>query len=316
MTSFTPSPRHARRIKVGAFALVVALIPVGWATTQLSANAAVPDPPAGMKILFSDDFEGPANTAVVGANWKFDLGTGYPGGAANWGTGEVETMTDALTNVSLDGQGHLAITPQRDAAGNWTSGRIETQRTDFAAPEGGKLRIEASLQQPNVSGAAADGYWPAFWALGAEARTNAATTWPSIGEWDIMESVNGRESYFHTLHCGVNPGGPCNETSGISSGEKACAGCKTGFHSYAVEYDRGSTPQSLTWFVDGERTFSVTQAQVDEATWNNATQHGMFVILNVAMGGAFPVALGTNVTDNTVPGTPMLVDHVTISATA
>ncbi len=75
-------------------------------------------------------------------------GASVPGGAPNWGTGEIETMTSSTANVFQDGQGHLLIRPIRDGAGNWTSGRIETQRTDFAAPAGGKLRFEASLQQP------------------------------------------------------------------------------------------------------------------------------------------------------------------------
>lgn len=43
-------------------------------------------------------------------------------------------MTSSTSNVALDGAGNLRITPQRDAAGNWTSGRIETKRTDFQPP--------------------------------------------------------------------------------------------------------------------------------------------------------------------------------------
>ena len=114
------------------------------------------------------------------------------------------------------------IKPVRNGAGQWTSGRIETQRTNFAAPAGGKLRIQGSLRQPNVSGAAAAGYWPAFWTLGAAARPVGATNWPGIGEIDLMEDINGRSSEFGTLHCGVAPGGPCNEYTGRGSGERAC----------------------------------------------------------------------------------------------
>ncbi len=90
----------------------------------------------GFTTVFRDDFTGPAGSPVNGSNWLYDLGHGYPGGAGNWGTGEIESMTNSTSNVYLDGNGHLAISPIRDAAGNWTSGRIETQRTDFAAPTG------------------------------------------------------------------------------------------------------------------------------------------------------------------------------------
>lgn len=67
-------------------------------------------------------------------------------------------MTDSTTNVYHDGNGNLAIKPLRDSAGRWTSGRVETRRTDFAAPAGGRMRMEARIQQPNVTGAAAAGY--------------------------------------------------------------------------------------------------------------------------------------------------------------
>src|SRR3954452_17285155 len=227
--------RTGRRLLTAAAALVA----VGAsATFVMRADAAVPGPPAGMSLVFSDDFTGAANTGLNRTNWLYDIGTGYAGGAGNWGTGEVETMTDSTQNVYQDGGGNLVIKPIRDGSGHWTSGRVETQRTDFAAPAGGKVRREARLQQPNVSGAAAAGYWPAFWTLGAAARPVGATNWPSVGEWDIMEDINGRSSVFGTLHCGAPAGGPCNETTGLGSGERACSGCQTGFHTYAVEYDR------------------------------------------------------------------------------
>jgi hypothetical protein len=278
----------------------------------INADAAVPAPPSGMTTVFSDDFTGSAGTGLNRSNWLYDIGTSYPGGAANWGTGEVETMTDSTQNVYQDGNGNLVIKPIRDSSGRWTSGRVETQRTDFAAPSGGKVRIEARLQQPNVSGAAAAGYWPAFWALGAAARPVGATNWPSIGEWDIMEDINGRSSVFSTLHCGSSPGGPCNETTGLGSGERACSGCQTSFHTYAVEYDRGTSPEQLRWYLDGNNYFTLNSSQVDSTTWNNATHHGMFVILNVAMGGGFPAAFGGGPTSATQSGVPMLVDYVAV----
>jgi beta-glucanase (GH16 family) len=296
-----------------SFAVVAVLAAVGASVTfVLDANAAVPGPPAGMTTVFSDDFTGAAGTGLNRSNWLYDIGTSYPGGAANWGTGEVETMTDSTQNVYQDGNGNLVIKPIRDAAGHWTSGRVETQRTDFAAPAGGRVRIEARLQQPNVTGAAAAGYWPAFWTLGAAARPVGATNWPGIGEWDIMEDINGRSSVFGTLHCGTSPGGPCNETTGLGSGEHACPGCQTGFHTYAVELDRSVSPEQMRWYLDGVQYFSLSSTRVDATTWNNATHHGMFVILNVAMGGGFPAAFGGGPTAATQSGVPMVVDYVAV----
>jgi hypothetical protein len=127
-----------------------------------------------------------------------------------------------------------------------------------------------------------------------------------------MEDINGRSSVFATLHCGAPSGGPCNETTGLGSGEHACGGCQTGFHTYAVEYDRSVSPEQMRWYLDGQQYFALNANQVDATTWNNATHHGMFVILNVAMGGAFPAAFGGGPTGSTQSGVPMLVDYVAV----
>jgi hypothetical protein len=127
-----------------------------------------------------------------------------------------------------------------------------------------------------------------------------------------MEDINGRSSVFSTLHCGTSPGGPCNETTGLGSGERACSGCQTGFHTYAVEYDRSTSPEQLRWYLDGNNYFTLNSSQVDSTTWNNATHHGMFLILNVAMGGGFPAAFGGGPTSATQSGVPMTVDYVAV----
>jgi len=302
-------PRSLRR-RLPLVGAVVIAVAGAVALATVDASASLPPTPSGWTQVFADDFNGGANTGLNTANWLYDIGTGYPGGAANWGTGEVETMTNSTQNVFQDGAGHLVIKPIRDSAGRWTSGRVETQRTDLAAPAGGKLRLEASLQQPNVSGAAALGYWPAFWSLGAAARGTGATGWPGIGEIDVMEDINGLSSEFGTLHCGVSPGGPCNETTGLGSGQRACGGCQTGFHTYAIEYDRSVSPEQIRWFLDGANFFTVNANQVDATTWNNATHHGFFMILNVAIGGGFPAAFGGGPTGSTASGVPMVVDYV------
>ncbi len=302
--------RPGLRAFVAAAATVV---PVGFAliATSSSAVASVPPAPSGWSTVWSDDFSGAAGTGLSSTNWLYDTGTSYPGGAANWGTGEIETMTNSTTNVYQDGAGHLAIKPIRDANGNWTSGRVETQRTDFGAPAGGVERIEASLQQPNVTTTNGAGYWPAFWALGSAFRGNY-NNWPGIGELDVMEDINGRSSEFATLHCGTSPGGPCNETTGIGSGEHACSGCQTGFHTYAVEIDRSVSPEQLRYYLDGVNFFTINSNQVDATTWTNAVDHGFFIILNVAMGGGFPNAFGGGPNGSTVSGQPMLVDYVAV----
>lgn len=273
-----------------------------------TAEAAQPPTPPGWTVVFSDDFSQAAGTGVNLANWLYDIGTGYPGAAPNWGTGEVETMTSSTANVYHDGQGNLAIEPIRDSAGNWTSGRIETQRTDFAPPPGGTLRVEARIQVPRVTGEAAKGYWPAFWMLGAPFRGDY-TNWPAVGEIDILENVNGLDTVFGTLHCGSLPDGPCHEPTGLA-GKQACPGgtCQDDFHTYRVEWDRSVSPEEIRWYLDDVHYHSVNAAELDATTWANATDHGFFIILNVAIGGSFPGAP----TEATRSGVPMLVDYVAV----
>ncbi|MEU9449667.1 glycoside hydrolase family 16 protein [Streptomyces sp. NPDC048277] len=315
-TSGIPPADHRRRRPVRR-ALIAAFATVGLAVTAattatLPASASAPSVPSGWSQVFLDDFNGSAGTGVNTSNWQYDTGTSYSGGPANWGTGEVETMTSSTSNVALDGNGNLDITPVRDSSGNWTSGRIETTRTDFQPPAGGKLRVEARIQMPNVTGTAAYGYWPAFWMLGAPYRGNYQN-WPGVGELDIMENVQGLNKVWATMHCGTSPGGPCNETTGLGN-STACPNttCQSGFHTYTMEWDRSVSPEAIRFYVDGVNYQTVTSSQVDATTWANATNHGFFVILNVAMGGGFPDAFGGGPTSATESGHPMVVDYVQV----
>jgi hypothetical protein len=312
-------PRIAHPRRRAAVAILAALAPIAAILTIVAvpaANAtAVPSPPAGWTTVFSDNFSGAAGTGVNTANWLYDTGTSYPGGAANWGTGEVESETTSTANVSQDGNGHLVIKPI-DTNGTWTSGRIETQNSSFEAPPGGEMEMTASIEQPNpVNGL---GYWPAFWAMGSAARGVGATNWPSIGEFDIMEDVNALSEVSHTFHCGVDPGGPCNETNGISSNLLACGGCQTGYHTYSIIVDRTNTSaEQLRFYTDGNLQWTVSESQVPVATWQAAVDHGFFMILNVAIGGAYPnrICNCTTPTSATSSGAGMSVGYVAVYET-
>ncbi|MGK5445046.1 carbohydrate-binding protein [Micromonospora sp. URMC 105] len=308
-----PLRRRSRRRFPLAVALAVTTTALAGVT--VTAHAAVPPPPSGWNLVWSDDFTGGAGTLPSSANWIIDTGTSYPGGPPNWGTGEIQTYTASTTNLAHDGAGNLRITPVRDAAGRWTSARIETVRTDFKPPAGGVLAIEGRIQMPNVTGAQAAGYWPAFWALGSPYRGNYQN-WPGIGEFDVMENVNGLNQVWGVLHCGYAPGGPCNEFSGLGN-SRPCPGstCQSAFHTYRFEWDASVSPAQLRWYVDGQLYHTVGQQQVGEPYWTQMTNHaGYFLLLNVAMGGSFPngVAGYATPTASTVSGRSMLVDYVAV----
>jgi hypothetical protein len=300
------------RMRRLGFALVVGLAGtvVGLVGTPQHATAAVGAPPAGFTLTWSDDFTGAANTGVNTANWLYDTGPG-----SNFGTGEIETMTNSTANVYQDGAGHLvmkAIHTGTNPTAGWTSGRIETQAATFGAPAGGVVRMESMIQQPNVTTANGLGYWPAFWMLGAPLRSGIG--WPTSGEIDILEDINGLSLVYGTLHCGVGSGGPCNETSGRGSGAVACNGCQTGYHDYAVEIDRSMSPERIRWYLDGNNYFTLLATAVDATTWANAVDHPFFIIYDLAMGGGFPNGVSgiTTPTTATVSGASMNIDWVAV----
>ena len=74
-------PRRWRVLAAGGFAAAAVTAMMVAAPTPAGA---VPAPPAGYTLVFGDDFNGAAGTRLNDANWLYDVGTGYPGGAANW----------------------------------------------------------------------------------------------------------------------------------------------------------------------------------------------------------------------------------------
>jgi hypothetical protein len=245
-------------------------------TTLVNAPSAladtVPPPPAGWTTVFSDNFAGTAGSPPSSANWFYDIGTGF-------GTGEKEQTTNSTNNVYLDGNGHLVLKAINNG-GTWTSGRIESTRDDFQAPPGGKLEMTASILQPNPANGL--GYWPAFWALGSPMRTGGG--WPQSGEIDMMEDVNALNKASQTLHDSANSPG-----HGLIPCPGAGSTCQTGYHTYSVIIDRTNTSaETLQFLMDGVVESTITEASVGVSAWQQAIDHGFFIIWDLAMGGNYP----------------------------
>ena len=294
-------------IAVAVAALPVLALTAPAATAQTTAGAskaapsAVPGPPSGWSTVFSDDFNG-ASGSGVDSQWMYDTGPG-----SNFGTGEIETMTNSTSNVYHDGSGNLDIRALGSGS-SWTSGRVQTTSANVGAPAGGQLEVTASIQQP----AGGLGYWPAFWMLGPG-------QWPENGEIDIMEDVNALSEVSGTVHCGTDPGGPCNEPNGVGSGLRGCSGCQSGYHTYTMILNRTNTSaESVTFYLDGSAYFTVTEAQVGTSTWQAAFDHNLSIILDLAMGGGYPngVCGCTTPTSSTTSGGTMSVAYVAAYSTS
>ena len=79
-----------------------------------------------------------------------------------------------------------------------------------------------------------------------------------------------------------------------------------------MEWDKSTSREEIRFYLDGVNFHTVRANQVDATTWTNATNHGFFIILNVAMGGGFPDAFGGGPDAGTVPGHPLVVDYVQV----
>jgi beta-glucanase (GH16 family) len=250
--------------------------------------------PAGWKLVWSDEFNNKAGTAVNPNVWGQEVGDGTVNGIAGWGNSELEYYSGGTDNAVIDGQGNLQISAE-EADGSltcyygpceYTSARLLTKER-FEVAYG---RIEARLKVP-----AGAGLWPAFWALGTDIDQ---VGWPQTGEIDIMEFV-GREpnKIFGTLH------GP-----GYSGGQSYGASYDLGvpvsddFHVFAVEWQ----PDRIVWTIDGIQYFSATPDDpfLQGKQW--VFNHPFFLLLNLAVGGNF----GGPVGDDTVFPALYSVDYV------
>src|SRR6202453_900087 len=296
--------RLGSRLRAGFTALLLA---AGCLTAIVVATLAVapaalagtaPAPPAGWSTMFTDNFAGSAGSAPSAANWFYDIGTGY-------GTGEIENTTNSTSNVYLDGNGDLVL-KAIDNGGTWTAGRIESTRDDFHAPAGGELEMSASIEQPNP--ASGLGYWPAFWALGSPMRSGGG--WPQSGEIDMMEDVNGLNEASQTLHDSAGSSGHA-----LIACPNTASTCQTGYHTYSVIVNRTNTSaEYLEFLMDGTVESTITEASVGTTAWQDAIDHGFYIIFDLAMGGNYPNGISgeTTPTSATTSGASMSVQYVAV----
>lgn len=271
---------------------------------------------AGPTVTFADDFNG---SSLDTSKWLYTLGTAYEGGPAAFGTGEIETNTSNDANASVH-DGSLYITPTQKADGTWESARIESVRADFKPAEGSVMTTTFRAALPDVTEANGSGYWPALWMNGAPYRADR-WSWPAGMEFDIGETVSGGQWSNSVLHCGYKAqwGGPCNEPSGINAGSVPLAGAWGSFNNYSFQWDRslGIGHDQMRWYHNDQLTQTVNQGDLPADVWASGTEHqGSYIIMNVAIDGAYPAAQGKLTNANTKPGVPMRVDSVSVTYSA
>ncbi len=264
----------------------------------LAASLASAQTTNGWKLLWSDEFNGAANTPPNPATWNYDLGAG------GWGNGELETYTNSIANAFQDGNGNLVIRAIRDASGNYTSARLRTGQvspTDAANLAWQYGKIEARIKLPY-----GQGVWPAFWMLGADI-TN--TAWPGCGEIDILENFGSNIDDASTVHGTLHgpPAGSNFAGTGLTAAYSLPFQRKftDDFHLFSIEWAQNS----IALYVDGTQYNTITPAALPAgSTW--VFNQPFFVILNLAIGGP-TTFLGTPSPSVPFPQ-EMLVDYVRV----
>ncbi|KWX66914.1 glycoside hydrolase [Mycobacterium sp. NAZ190054] len=239
--------------------------------------------PSGPRIIFADDFDGPAG-ARPASQWRYQTGGG------GWGNNEMQTYTDTAANVGLDGAGHLAITARGDALNRITSARITTQGSvEFTTG-----RAEARIKLP-----AGAGLHPAFWLLGSDIDR---VGWPAAGEIDVIETLNQADEFHTGVHL---PRAGHQRGQQISASGRPPFPLAGQFHTYWVE----RSPGRIVTGVDDITLFTVTPADLAEGSrW--VFDAPFFLLLNLAVGGDWP-----GPPDQSTPNpSTMLVDWVRVTA--
>ena len=105
------------RISVFAVLSVSIVLLASGCTNQTGTEIQPP------QLVWQDEFEGPANQSPDPAKWDYDIG------GDGWGNNQLEFDTDRPENVSLDGNGNLAITARKESylGREYTSARLLTR---------------------------------------------------------------------------------------------------------------------------------------------------------------------------------------------
>ncbi len=224
-----------------------------------AATLAAQSPP--WKLVFSDEFNGPAGARPDASKWVYDLG------GNGWGNRELEVYTNNTENVSLDGKGDLVIKAIKTSAGGYTSGRLKTLgKFDFTYG-----RIAARIRIPF-----GQGIWAAFWMLGSN---DSKVGWPQCGEIDIMENI-GKEP--NTVHATVHGPGYSGK-GGIGEKFDFSQRIAADFHVFEAIW----TKDRLEFLFDGKPYQVVTPKNLPSgAKW--VFDHPFYILLNLAVGGGWP----------------------------
>lgn len=236
-----------------------------------AADPFAPNPPAGMKLVWSDEFN--ADGRPDPANWTYE--TGYVRNhEAQWYRPESAEVCDG--NLVITAEHHAQPLP--NPPGRRVERPIEYTSACLITKGLHSFRygrIEARIKAPLMEGS-----WPAFWTLGV------SENWPSCGEIDIFE-------YYKRLvlanFCWAGAGGMWTaEWSTVRTPLERFTeddpGWADRFHVYAMDWDE----HRIVLSVDGRVLNDSSIENVRNARFRsvaNPFRQPHYLLVNLALGG-------------------------------
>ena len=223
---------------------------------------------------FAEEFDLPLDVSAWGPGTRWIAHTPW-----NGDFGQARFRDPGENSPFTVEYGILTIEASKDAKGQWGSGllaSVDRAGRGFSQAYG---YFEARAKLPAVPGV-----WPAFWLIGLDRETKTA-------EIDVMEYRGAKpDGYTSSLHVWDRTGGPHDkqlERHVVFDRETRV----DRFHTYGVHIG----PERTTFFFN--------RCPVWTAETRSEHRQPMYVLINLALGGSFPI-------DETPNPTRMEVDWV------
>ena len=220
-------------------------------------------------LIFEDDFNG---TELDTSKWSIEIRDD------GCGNNEIQDYVESQVSIS---NSNLVLTATKVTDEQWLSGRINSND---------KIEIKFGRIEAKIKMDAYQGYWQAFWLLGADHYENSGKTiegvaWPNCGEIDIIEHVGAATKVQSCYHCMTDSGYRGGSGATLYSG----AIDMTQYHVYAIEWVDGKMEYSVDGVVYGTH-------DVNGLTYNgsNPFSKAYYIIFNFAIGGTLGGAVGAN----------------------